>query len=109
MLSCSSGRSTPWRSPRAEHPGSPRPQAPLPQKENVMPRIPDHLSAKDPPPAQDGVLARLADFAYRRKWRMLGFWVIALVGLGILSGALKGAFKADYSTPGSDSKAAAAL
>lgn len=74
-----------------------------------MSRSDDKLFGKDHPPATNGFLARLADFAYRRRWLMVLMWVGALVVLGGVSGALKGDFEADYTTPGSESKAASAL
>jgi putative drug exporter of the RND superfamily len=51
-------------------------------------------------------LAALADIAYRRRRLMVLAWIgaaIVIIGVG---GALKGENKADYNTPGSDSKAA---
>lgn len=74
-----------------------------------MSRSDDKLFGKDHPPATDGFLAKLADFTFRRRKLVLLVWIGSLVALGALSGALKGDFKADYSTPGSDSKAADAL
>lgn len=71
-----------------------------------MSRSDDKLFGKDHPPAANGVLAKLADFSYRRRWLMVVLWVGTLVVLGGVSGALKGDFEADYTTPGSDSKAA---
>ena len=55
------------------------------------------------------LLARVADLAYRRRGRMVLAWVAAtvvLIGLGV---SLAGDFKADYNTPGTESKAAADL
>jgi RND superfamily putative drug exporter len=52
-------------------------------------------------------LARLADFAYRRRRAVLVGWIVALfVSIGLMA-AIGGVFSADYSTPGSDSRAAA--
>jgi putative drug exporter of the RND superfamily len=51
-------------------------------------------------------LTALADFAYRRRRLTVLAWIgaaIVIIGVG---GALKGNNKADYNTPGSDSKAA---
>ena len=54
-------------------------------------------------------LARLADIAFRRRRLVLGAWIAALIAMFALSSQLKGAWSADYSTPGSESKAAATL
>ncbi len=51
-------------------------------------------------------LARLADIAYRRRGRMVLGWIIGAILLIAIGSALKGEFKADYDTPGSESKAA---
>jgi RND superfamily putative drug exporter len=51
-------------------------------------------------------LARLADIAYRRRGRVVVAWIVALVAIIGIGGALAGENKADYDTPGSDSKAA---
>src|SRR4051812_16395750 len=53
-----------------------------------------------------GRLARLADFAFRRRRIVLAAWIAAfVVALGAAS-QLGGDYHADYSTPGSESKAA---
>jgi RND superfamily putative drug exporter len=54
-------------------------------------------------------LGRLADVAFRRRRLVLLAWAAALVVTLGLSAQLKGAWTADYSTPGSDSRAAAQL
>src|SRR5256885_8124901 len=54
-------------------------------------------------------LARLADVAYRRRGRVVIAWIDAMIAAFALSGALKGKFHADYSTPGSESKQASQL
>src|SRR5437660_11985702 len=51
-------------------------------------------------------LARLADLAYRRRGRMVLAWIVGAVVIIGIGSALKGEYKADYNTPGSDSKAA---
>jgi RND superfamily putative drug exporter len=53
-----------------------------------------------------GPLGRLARVAFRRRGRTVLAWVLVLVLAGVLSTAFGGDFKADYSAPGSDSKAA---
>jgi putative drug exporter of the RND superfamily len=54
-------------------------------------------------------LARLADVAYRRRGRMVLAWIAAAVVIIGLGSALAGEYKADYDTPGSESKAASDL
>jgi RND superfamily putative drug exporter len=54
-------------------------------------------------------LARLADFAYRRRGRMLVGWIVAAVAIIGVGSSLAGEFNADYNTPGSESKAASEL
>jgi putative drug exporter of the RND superfamily len=56
-----------------------------------------------------GVLARLADVAYRRRGRMVLAWIAATVVIIGLGSALAGEYNADYNTPGSESKAASDL
>ena len=56
-----------------------------------------------------GRLARLAELAHDRRRLFLGGWIAALVLISAIGAAAKGAFKADYSTPGSQSRAAADL
>jgi RND superfamily putative drug exporter len=51
-------------------------------------------------------LTRLADIAYRRRGRMVAGWIVAMIVIIAVGSALKGDNKADYNTPGSDSKAA---
>jgi putative drug exporter of the RND superfamily len=52
-------------------------------------------------------LARLADFAYRRRRLVLAAWIAALVSAFALVAVAGGEWSADYNTPGSQSKAAA--
>jgi len=54
-------------------------------------------------------LARLADLAYRRRGLMVLGWIVVLIVIFPVSNAVKGKFHADYSTPGSDSRAASTL
>ena len=61
-----------------------------------------------PPPKYRG-LARLADVAYRRRGRVVLAWIATLVVVSALAPAIAGEFEADYSTPSSESKAAADL
>ncbi len=54
-------------------------------------------------------LARLADIVYRRRGRMVLAWIVATVVLIGLGQAFAGEYKAEYNTPGSESKAASDL
>jgi RND superfamily putative drug exporter len=54
-------------------------------------------------------LARLADLACRRRGLVLLVWVVLLPTVIVLGARFGGEFAADYSTPGSESKAAADL
>jgi RND superfamily putative drug exporter len=54
-------------------------------------------------------LARLADLACRRRGRVLLAWVLLLPAVIVLGARFGGEFAADYSTPDSESKAAADL
>jgi putative drug exporter of the RND superfamily len=54
-------------------------------------------------------LARLADLSYRRRGRMVLGWIAAAIVIIGVGSALAGEYNADYNTPGSESKAAAAL
>jgi len=53
-----------------------------------------------------GRLARLGDFAFRRRRLVLATWIAALVVAIAAASQLGGDYRADYSTPGSESKAA---
>jgi putative drug exporter of the RND superfamily len=63
------------------------------------------ISTPEPAP-RIGPLGRLAGLAYRNRGRTLLAWLSVLVLAVVLSTAFGGSFKADYSAPGSDSKAA---
>ena len=54
-------------------------------------------------------LARLADFAYRRRGRMVLVWIAAMVVIIGLGSSFAGEYNADYDTPGSESEAASEL
>src|SRR4029453_716277 len=62
-------------------------------------------SAADRTP-RPGPLGRLGRVAYRRRGRGSPLWVAALATAAWLSVAFAGDFQADYSAPGSDSRAA---
>ena len=55
------------------------------------------------------MLARLADVTFRRRRLVLAGWVAALVAVVAVGNALRGDWSADYSTPGSESRAAVEL
>jgi putative drug exporter of the RND superfamily len=59
--------------------------------------------------APRGFLARLAELACRRRGWVLLAWVVLLPAVIVLGTRSAGEFAADYSTPGSESKAAADL
>src|SRR5215207_9198377 len=59
-------------------------------------------------PSPPGRLARLADLAFRRRRTVVAVWVAGLVAAFAAAG-LAGEWSADYSTPGSESRAAARL
>ena len=54
-------------------------------------------------------LGRLAELAYRRRRLVVAGWIALLLAVMALGSNLKGDLSADYSTPGSESKAAADL
>jgi RND superfamily putative drug exporter len=59
--------------------------------------------------APRGFLARLADLVCRRRGRVLVAWIVLLPAVIALGARFAGEFEADYSTPDSESKAAADL
>jgi putative drug exporter of the RND superfamily len=54
-------------------------------------------------------LARLADIAYRRRGRVVLAWIVSAILIIGVGSSLAGEYKADYNTPGSESKAASDL
>ena len=52
------------------------------------------------------MLERLARFSYRRRWLMLLFWIVFLVGALTLQGSAGGDYSEDFSLPGADSQEA---
>ncbi len=70
----------------------------------------DTLTKAQPPAAsgtpRPGPLGRLAGVAYRRRGLVVVLWAAGLAVAFGLSASIHGAFKADYSAPGSDSRAA---
>jgi RND superfamily putative drug exporter len=57
----------------------------------------------------DGLFARWARFAVRRRRRVLGGWVVAIALLVVLSSALGGSFVNDFTVPDTESQRAADL
>ncbi len=55
------------------------------------------------------MLQRLARFCYRRRWRVLGAWVVLLVGLFALNSSFGGKFLDEFDLPGSESQEAVDL
>jgi putative drug exporter of the RND superfamily len=52
------------------------------------------------------MLARLTDFSYRRRWYVLGFWILALVGVTMASSAWSGEWRGGARLDGTDSQRA---
>ncbi|MGH2476778.1 MAG: MMPL family transporter, partial [Candidatus Limnocylindrales bacterium] len=55
------------------------------------------------------MMQRLARFCYRRRWRVLGAWVVLLVGLFALNSSFGGKFLDEFDLPGSESQEAVDL
>jgi putative drug exporter of the RND superfamily len=55
------------------------------------------------------MLQRLARFCYRRRWRVLGAWVVLLVVLFALNSTVGGKFLDEFDLPGSESQEAVDL
>jgi putative drug exporter of the RND superfamily len=55
------------------------------------------------------MLQRLARFCYRRRWRVLGAWVVLLAGLFALNSTVGGKFLDEFDLPGSESQEAVDL
>src|SRR5438093_6183908 len=56
-----------------------------------------------------GSLARLADFDYRRRGRMLLAWIVVTAAVVAVAPRLAGEFSSEFATAGSESQAAADL
>jgi RND superfamily putative drug exporter len=66
---------------------------------------PDPSSDPDPDPASSpGAWARLGGFAFRRRWFVLGAWVVALVSVFALVGTIGASSDSSFSIPDSESK-----
>ncbi len=55
------------------------------------------------------MLTRLARTSYRRRWAVLGGWVVVLVGLVVLNATVGGKYLDKFALPGSESQAAVDL
>ncbi len=60
-------------------------------------------------PTRPTMLVRLADWSYRRRWRVLVAWIVLLLGTVMAAGAGAGDYDFTFSTPGSESDKAQAL
>jgi RND superfamily putative drug exporter len=58
---------------------------------------------------ENGLLARLADLAYRRRGRMVLAWIFTLAAVLVLVPRIAGDFSVDFSSPGTESQAATDL
>ncbi|WP_439680133.1 MMPL family transporter [Embleya sp. MST-111070] len=56
-----------------------------------------------------GVFARLAGFAHRRKWLVVGLWLVVLVGTWGVASTVGDDYHEDYSIPGAESQRASDL
>ncbi|MGH2693894.1 MAG: MMPL family transporter [Actinomycetota bacterium] len=52
------------------------------------------------------MLERLARFSYRRRWLMVGIWIVALVGFITLGSTVGGEYSQEFSLPGTESQEA---
>jgi RND superfamily putative drug exporter len=52
------------------------------------------------------MLERLARWSYRRRWAVVGLWVVALVGFNALATTAGGEYANDFSLPGAESQEA---
>ena len=52
------------------------------------------------------MLERLARWSYRRRWTMVGIWIVALVGSIFLASSAGGEYSNDFSLPGAESQEA---
>jgi putative drug exporter of the RND superfamily len=60
-------------------------------------------------PQNTSRLARLADLAYRRRGRMVVAWIVTLAAVLVVVPRIAGEFNVEFSTPGTESQAAADL
>lgn len=51
-------------------------------------------------------LAQLGSFAFRHRWWVLGFWIVLLVGLGLLASQFQKPLQTTFSIPGTESQTA---
>jgi RND superfamily putative drug exporter len=69
-----------------------------------MPPFTVYDRSAPPPPGVLTVLERFALFCFRRRRAMLGIWLVLLVGLGVLQGAVGSSFRTEFRLPSSESK-----
>src|SRR5437879_3184988 len=67
---------------------------------------PKSTSAASPTPAHPTLLARLADWSYRRRRRVLVLWIVLLFGTVFLAKAAGGEYHFTFTTPGAESQKA---
>ncbi|MFE3203492.1 MMPL family transporter [Embleya sp. NPDC059237] len=68
------------------------------------------FTEKAPPTApRAGVFARLAGFAHRRKWLVVGLWLVVLAGTWGVASTVGDDYHEDYSIPGAESQRASDL
>ena len=59
--------------------------------------------ATPPPPSREGLLARIGRFSFRHHWPVIGAWIVLVVVLSGISGALGPTFRSQFSSIGSES------
>ena len=52
------------------------------------------------------MLKRLAQWSYRRRWTMVGIWILALILSIVLASTAGGEYSEDFSLPGTESQTA---
>ncbi len=58
-----------------------------------------------PPPRRDrGTLARFARWCVEHRWLVLGFWVVLLIGVNVVAGAVGPDYRTDFTLPDGEAK-----
>ncbi|MGH2548287.1 MAG: MMPL family transporter, partial [Thermomicrobiales bacterium] len=65
--------------------------------------------ATQSPRRNESLLSRWARYAARKHWRVLGAWLVILIGLGFLTGTAGGDFVDSFTIPGAESQRAVDL
>lgn len=65
--------------------------------------------AAQSPRTNESLLSRWARYAARKHWRVLGGWLVIMIGFGFLSGAAGGEFVDTFTIPGAESQKAVDL